>query len=160
MTTLSSAYIPDQPTRLAPQPIRVRLDGAIVGAPRIVVRAENLAVFVAALLAYAQLGAGWGLFCALFLLPDLSMLGYLAGARAGAVSYNAAHSYVGPALLALLGLAVPGVWPWVALWVAHIGFDRALGYGLKYSSAFGDTHLGRVGRVVRSEGAAVSSTGN
>jgi hypothetical protein len=25
------------------------------------------------------------------------------------------------------------------IWLAHIGFDRALGYGLKYSSGFGVT---------------------
>jgi hypothetical protein len=38
----------------------------------------------------------------------------------------------------LLGIA--------AIWAAHIGFDRMLGYGLKYSSSFNDTHLGRIGR--------------
>jgi Domain of unknown function (DUF4260) len=154
MTTLSSTYFQEQPARLSFEPSQAGLEGAIVGAPRILVRVENLAVFAAALVAYAQSGAGWGLFCALFLLPDLSLLGYLAGARIGAVSYNAAHSYVGPALLALLGLALPGLWPWVALWIAHIGLDRALGYGLKYASAFGDTHLGRVGRLGRSQAAA------
>ena len=69
-----------------------------------------------------------------------------AGPRIGAVVYNAFHSYVGPALLAavclLAGLstAVP------LIWAAHIGFDRALGYGLKYASGFSDTHLGVIGR--------------
>ena len=33
------------------------------------------------------------------------------------------------------------------IWCAHIGFDRALGYGLKYAEGFGFTHLRRVGRT-------------
>ena len=35
---------------------------------------------------------------------------------------------------------------WALIWAAHIGFDRALGYGLKYPTSFGETHLGRIGR--------------
>jgi len=58
------------------------------------------------------------------------------------------HSKLGPALLA--GLALWYGSPWLLqatlIWFAHIGFDRALGYGLKYASAFSDTHLGRIGR--------------
>jgi hypothetical protein len=30
------------------------------------------------------------------------------------------------------------------VWAAHIGADRAVGYGLKYPTGFEDTHLGRV----------------
>ena len=76
------------------------------------------------------------------------MLGYLAGPRAGARAYNLAHSHVAPALLALLGVtALPAVLPCAALWAAHIGFDRALGYGLKSETRFGETHLGRIGRA-------------
>jgi hypothetical protein len=37
------------------------------------------------------------------------------------------------------------------IWIAHIGFDRALGYGLKYGSGFTHTHLGRIGRDRYSE---------
>jgi hypothetical protein len=119
--------------------------GAVAGLPRLLLRAEGAAALAAGVYAYAQLGAGWGMFAALFLVPDLSMLGYLAGARIGAHSYNVAHSYLTPAVLAIAGLVSPALLPWAALWLAHIGFDRALGYGLKYTTAFGDTHLGRVG---------------
>ena len=66
----------------------------------------------------------------------------------GAVVYNAAHSLVGPIALAIAGLLLPSL-PALALaliWVAHIGFDRLLGYGLKYAAGFGFTHLGRIGR--------------
>ena len=33
------------------------------------------------------------------------------------------------------------------IWLAHIGFDRALGYGLKYERGFGFTHMGRIGKL-------------
>jgi hypothetical protein len=118
-------------------------------APRLLLRLEALAALVAALLAYRALGGGWAHFVWLYLVPDLSMLAYLIGARAGSVAYNATHSYVGPALLAALGqaIALPECPLLALIWVAHIGMDRALGYGLKYATGFGDTHLGRIGRM-------------
>jgi Domain of unknown function (DUF4260) len=124
--------------------------GAVEGGVRLVLRLEALALFAVAIVLYARFGAGWRLFALLFLAPDLSFLGYLAGARLGAVAYNAAHSLIGPLLVAIVGLALPG--PALALaliWVAHIELDRALGYGLKYQTGFGATHLGRLGRAGR-----------
>lgn len=99
--------------------------------------------------AYSQWGQhGWGFFALLFLVPDLSMVGYLVGPRIGAVAYNAVHAYVGPA--ALVGAAVLWLGPlWLAIaliWSAHIGFDRAVGYGLKLPAGFQYTHLGPIGR--------------
>jgi Domain of unknown function (DUF4260) len=80
--------------------------------------------------------------------PDLSFLGYLAGPRTGAVVYNAAHSYMAPVTLMTLGfgLAAPLTLSIAMIWLAHIGFDRALAYGLKYTAGFTFTHLGRIGR--------------
>lgn len=104
------------------------------------------AVLALAVLLYQRGGHSWLLFAVLFFAPDLSFAAYLAGARAGALGYNLAHSYVGPAAAAALAL-LTGRPPVVALlWAAHVGFDRALGYGLKYPSGFPDTHLGRIGR--------------
>ncbi|WP_304219059.1 DUF4260 family protein, partial [Phenylobacterium aquaticum] len=79
-----------------------------------------------------------------FLVPDLSMLGYLLGRRAGAVSYNLAHSYAGPAALGAAGIiqSQPLMTALALVWVAHVGFDRMLGYGLKYATGFKHTHLG------------------
>lgn len=122
---------------------------AVRGAPRALLRLEGLAALVAAVVAYRLLGGSWGWFALLFLVPDLSMLGYLAGARLGSIFYNAAHSYLGAVLLAAVAyLSHSAAAGQLALiWCAHVGFDRALGYGLKYASAFSDTHLGRIGRL-------------
>ena len=124
-------------------------------APRTLLRLEGLALFLFAVFFYRELQQGWLMFALLFLVPDLSMLGYLANPRAGALLYNAFHTYVGPVVL-ILGATTIGVsqgWPlenvFVAgsIWLAHIGLDRALGYGLKHDTGFGDTHLGKVGRA-------------
>jgi hypothetical protein len=87
------------------------------------------------------------MFAVLFLVPDLAMLGYLVGARAGSIAYNATHTYVLGGTLAILGWVQddPTLVLLAAISTAHVGFDRALGYGLKYASGFRDTHLGRLG---------------
>jgi hypothetical protein len=109
-------------------------------------RAEGLAVLVAALALYFDSGYGWLLLVVLALAPDLSMAGYLAGPRAGAIAYDAAHTYVLPVALAVAGvLAGSDLAVQLALiWLAHVGADRLLGYGLKYPTHFKDTHLQRV----------------
>lgn len=125
--------------------------GAVTGTPNMILRAEGLAVLAAAVWAYAQTGAGWTLFLALILAPDLFMLGYLAGARAGAAAYNLGHTYLAPLALLALGYlgAVPILTALGLIWAAHIGADRLMGYGLKYPSGFKDTHLSAPGAAVR-----------
>jgi hypothetical protein len=125
------------------------MSGASKGGVRLILRAEGLCVFIAATLAYSRSGAGWGTFACFFLLPDVSFLGYLAGPRFGAASYNLAHSYVGAVACLVCAYMVPAPLLLTAgiIWCAHIGLDRALGYGLKYADGFGFTHLGRIGRV-------------
>ena len=116
-------------------------------------RLENAALAALAIGAYWHGGASWWLFAALILAPDIAFVGYLRGPKVGAIVYNAAHSWIGPVLAGAAG------WLWqqplavsVALiWAAHIGIDRALGYGLKHRSGFSDTHLGRIGQG-RAEG--------
>lgn len=113
-------------------------------------RLEGLAALGLALTAYAWLGQSWLLFGLLFLAPDLFMLGYLRSRPVGAVVYNLGHSYVAPALLALLGYVVgPVAFGLAAIWMAHIGFDRMLGYGLKLNDRFDETHLGLIGKARR-----------
>jgi hypothetical protein len=114
--------------------------------PRILLRLEGAAVLALGLYFYRATGAHWGLFLLLFLWPDLFMLGYLISVRVGSNSYNLVHNYVFP--LALLGFAIftqkPQLLPFALIWISHIGFDRALGYGLKYPTFFKYTHLQRV----------------
>jgi hypothetical protein len=121
--------------------------GETTGVVRVVLRLEGLCVLVAASVAYSKFGLGWGTFALFFLTPDLSLFGYFAGPKVGAVSYNLAHSYSGPVACLAAGLVLPA--PTILsvglIWCAHIGFDRALGYGLKYSDGFSFTHLGRIG---------------
>jgi hypothetical protein len=113
-------------------------------------RLEGAAMLGLGIVAYAWLGQSWLIFALLFLAPDLAMLGYLRSTAVGTISYNLVHTYAAPALLALLGLAVgPLAFGLAAIWTAHIGFDRVLGYGLKYSSGFDQTHLGPIGKARR-----------
>ncbi|MBW3128650.1 DUF4260 domain-containing protein [Hymenobacter profundi] len=108
---------------------------------------EELAELLLAVLVFAHLPYAWWVLPATFLLPDVSMLGYLAGPRIGAVCYNLAHHkalavvvgvsgwWLGSSLLLLAGTVL----------LLHSAFDRLLGYGLKYATGFHDTHLGPVG---------------
>jgi len=122
---------------------------AVAGMPRVLLRIEGAFIFAIATVLYWRLGDTWWLLAVLFLAPDLSFFAYLAGARVGAFIYNLLHTIAGPILLALAALLVPYE-PAMAIaliWLAHCGFDRALGYGLKYDAGFGFTHLGRIGRA-------------
>ncbi len=123
--------------------------GAATGGVRILLRLEGLALFLGMTLLYGIWEGSWWIYAILFLAPDLSFAGYLAGPKAGAVIYNAAHSYMAPMTLMTIGFALsaPLVLSIAMIWLAHIGFDRALGYGLKYFAGFGFTHLGRIGKA-------------
>jgi hypothetical protein len=112
-------------------------------------RLEGLAVALLSILLYAHTGASWWLFTG-WLVPDISFVVYLAGPRWGAAGYNTVHSYVLPAILAGVALflhpAAP-LMPIALIWFNHIGVDRTLGYGLKYPTGFGFTHLKRPGKL-------------
>ena len=111
-------------------------------------RLEGTCYAIAALLLYWQQGFSWTLFAVLGLVPDLAMIGYLAGPRAGAISYNIFHATPLPWVMLLVAHFSGNSWllSIALIWFAHIGTDRALGYGLKHVSGFKDTHLGRIGR--------------
>jgi hypothetical protein len=119
------------------------------GAVKRLLQLEGLALFAATLGMYAKLGASWKLYAILFLVPDLAMAFYIAGPRAGAFAYNATHSTLGPISTLAIGyfLDVPLALQVGLIWAGHVGIDRAFGFGLKYATAFGDTHLGRIGRA-------------
>jgi hypothetical protein len=126
--------------------------GAVTGGVRTLLRLEGLTLFAGMTMLYGFWGGPWWVYAVLFLAPDISFLGYLAGPKAGALGYNALHSYIVPIALmtAGFGFAPPLLLTIAMIWLAHIGFDRALGYGLKYSAGFGFTHLGRIGKAAKS----------
>ena len=137
-TTTTTTTIPASRTRLdvAPPSTRTWL------------RIEGLAAFVAGLAIFGAAGGPWLLALPLLLVPDLSMVGYLGGPRLGAFTYNLFHTWA-------IGLVVLGLGAWSgmgavvlagAILIAHVGMDRAAGYGLKLPTSFHDTHLGRIGK--------------
>ncbi|MEO9275970.1 DUF4260 domain-containing protein [Marinomonas sp. 5E14-1] len=112
-------------------------------------RLEAVAILILSSITYFQYNPDWRLFALLFLLPDLAILGYLASNKTGAILYNITHSLIGPAvcfgiswlvLKSELGISIG------LIWLAHVGFDRTLGYGLKYAIGFKHTHLGIIGK--------------
>jgi hypothetical protein len=113
---------------------------------RVLLRLEGLAISALAVYGYAASRGSWLWFAVFFLVPDLSMLGYLAGPRIGGSTYNLVHTYLTPAVLIGIawGLQIPVLLLAGLLLAAHIGVDRLLGFGLKYPSGFRDTHLQRV----------------
>ncbi|MHB1021764.1 MAG: DUF4260 domain-containing protein [Acidobacteriaceae bacterium] len=114
--------------------------------PELLLRLEGALVLALSCYAYSLLHASWWLFALLFLVPDLAMLGYLANPRTGSAVYNTGHTLLVPVLLVVAAYVLnhPGWVPLAMIWLAHIGFDRLLGYGLKYPTFFKDTHLQHV----------------
>ena len=117
-------------------------------------RLEGAAAFVLAVGLYLRSGGSAWLFIPLVLAVDGSMVGYLANPKLGAISYNAFHNWAAGLIVLAIGLLNGNDAITVAgsVLVAHVGMDRMLGYGLKYPTAFTDTHLGRIGRIRQREG--------
>ncbi len=145
MTDIAGQHAPDAALDAAP----AAAAGAATGGLRTLLRLEGLTLFVGMTLLYVVWDGSWWVYAILFLAPDLSFLGYLASPKAGAILYNAAHSYLAPMALITTGFALssPLVLSVAMIWLAHIGLDRALGFGLKYFAGFAFTHLGRIGRA-------------
>lgn len=118
-------------------------EGTAMGFPNWILRAEGLIVLGMSCLFYARADYSWTLFAFLFLIPDLSMLGYLLNKQIGSITYNCGHNYIFPAALLFYGQSISSetLIACALIWVAHVGFDRLLGYGLKYKTAFKHTHL-------------------
>lgn len=128
--------------------VAARPDGTVTGAPRRWLRLEGAVLLAGSLIAYSATRQAWWLVPVTILLPDLLMVGYLGGTRLGAQLYNLAHSTALPAAAVGLGWwqGKPLVLALGLTWLAHIGIDRLLGYGLKYDDHFRHTHLGHLGQ--------------
>jgi hypothetical protein len=111
-------------------------------------RVESGFLAVVTAVAFVHLGYSWWWLLALFLVFDLSMVGYVGSPRLGAWTYNLVHSYLAPAALGVAAVIDDARWAaFLSLvWAFHIAVDRLLGYGLKFQDRFEHTHLGRIGR--------------
>ncbi|TKA63993.1 hypothetical protein B0A55_10120 [Friedmanniomyces simplex] len=123
-------------------------NGTVQGWPRLLLQAEGACILASTIWAYSRSGHSWWTFAGALLLPDLGMAGYLANTAAGAIFYNAVHTETPAILLLCTGFArqdtrIAGA---ALVWLAHIGMDRMFGFGLKYGSGFGHTHLGLIGK--------------
>lgn len=110
-------------------------------------RVEGAAIFVSATIIYFYNDLSWIFYLVLLFTFDIFMIGYAINRRVGAVVYNIGHSLIFPSLLVVVFMFAPGsiLLGLICLWFAHVGIDRALGYGLKLSSGFKHTHLGYIG---------------
>ena len=112
-------------------------------------RLEETGMLVLGCFAYSQLHISWWVFIALFLAPDIGMLGYLMNSKTGSITYNLFHHkgiaigfWVAGLMTNSIPLQVTGI-----ILFSHSSFDRIMGYGLKYPDAFQHTHLGMIGNV-------------
>jgi len=114
--------------------------------PKPLLHLEGAILLAVSLFLYGWLGGNWWLFVLLILAPDLAMVGYAINKEAGAAIYNLAHIYVWPAALVIFSVLTANslAMQLALIWLAHIGGDRLLGYGLKYTTDFKDTHLNHV----------------
>jgi hypothetical protein len=113
-----------------------------------IIQIEELALLLASIFLFSRLHFSWWWFPLLILTPDLSMAGYLANKKVGAVVYNIFHHkalalgciflgiYLGDQTVQLMGIILFG----------HSSMDRMMGYGLKYYKGFQYTHLGMIGK--------------
>lgn len=118
--------------------------------PIVLLKLEGLAVFLLALAIFWQQSFSWSIFWSTVLLPDLALFGYLVSVKMGTQLYNITHSKLFPSVLAGVAIVMDNtLFSALALiWFVHIGFDRMLGYGLKYPEGFKVTHLGAIGKMV------------
>lgn len=114
--------------------------------PKLLLRAESLALLAGTIAVYAHSAPDWLLFALLLFAPDAAMIGYLRGAETGSMLYNLGHTLAFSLALTALGLATAST-PLLQvglIWTAHIALDRTLGFGLKYPTTFQDTHMQHV----------------
>lgn len=111
-------------------------------------RLESVVIFLASTYLYFSLDFSLVAYLLLLFIFDISMIGYIKSTTLGAYFYNIAHSYTAPIVITVAAYAMDSqlLLGFGLIWIAHISLDRGLGYGLKMTSAFTDTHLGKIGK--------------
>ncbi len=112
------------------------------------IKLEEAAMLGLSIYVLSFLQAEWWWYLILFIGPEISMLGYLGGNKAGAACYNLFHHKgVGIAFF-ITGLSLPHLLIQVIgiVLFGHSSLDRMFGYGLKTTEGFKYTHLGLIGK--------------
>lgn len=109
---------------------------------------EEALMFVFAIFLFSKLSYAWWWYPVLIFAPDLSMLGYLGGAKLGALIYNFVHHKALGLGVLIFGFVLASQPTQLAglIFFGHSSMDRVLGYGLKHSDSFQHTHLGMIGK--------------
>jgi hypothetical protein len=117
-----------------------------------ILKFEYLLLTIAVVIIYLSQGFAWYWLIVLFLLFDISAVGYLINNKVGAVLYNLLHSVIVPVMLMIAYIIFDNKTLLFIdlLWFFHIAVDRTLGYGLKHFEGFGHTHLGKIGKAAKS----------
>lgn len=113
---------------------------------KFLLHAEGFAVLILSLYFYGHSQFSWIAFGFLLFTPDLSMIGYFFNHHLGSLLYNLFHTYSLSIVLIMFALLLSNqnLLAIGLILSAHMGMDRMMGYGLKYPSAFKETHLQRV----------------
>ena len=113
-----------------------------------IIQAQEVMLCLLSVAALYYFKVPWLYYIILIIGPDISMLGYLAGKKIGAIAYNLFHHKAIGVVFFLLGFSLEN-WLLQASGIiifGHSSMDRAFGYGLKYFTGFQDTHLGKIGQ--------------
>ncbi|MEW6404379.1 MAG: DUF4260 domain-containing protein [Chloroflexota bacterium] len=112
---------------------------------------EEALMFGFSIYLFSRLDYAWWWYLLLIMAPDLSMIGYIGGARLGAWTYNLVHHKALGIGILTLGFVLASQPLQLAglILFGHSSMDRVLGYGLKYSDSFQHTHLGMIGNANR-----------
>jgi hypothetical protein len=143
---MSKVVTPKVSVRARAAPAAAHPNHVLSRLPRYLLQLEGAALFGAALAVYIDADYSVLALALLFLAPDLSFAAYAGGPRVGAAIYNALHTLLWPSVIVAIGIVAdePTLIQVSLIWLAHIGLDRGLGFGLKYPTAFKDTHLRKV----------------
>jgi hypothetical protein len=115
---------------------------------RNIIKLEEMAMFGLSVYTLSLFHVDWWWYLILLFGPDISMLGYLAGNKVGAASYNLVHHKGIAVSIFLIGLLMPNEWLEIIgiILFGHSSMDRTFGYGLKTEEGFKYTHLGIIGK--------------
>lgn len=111
------------------------------------IKVEEAAQFALSIFLFTQLPFALWVYPALLLVPDVSMIGYVMNPKIGAFFYNLFHHKAVAIVIGLLGFYLGNDFILLAgiILFGHSAMDRMFGYGLKFNTGFGDTHLGEIG---------------